>query len=353
VDNQNQPDREQPAPKPTSAPIEATPQAPPPSQPATSSAPQPKVISIWVLIILFFIFPPVALFIAFKHKTHHKLLPIFLWIYSCLMLVIFGNIAFSILPKLRELYNSANTPYPGTTNFVVWSFIAFLIIEIIFGAIVNKILKTAGILSKKLLLLSLLFFVIDMIAPAFIVFGVISPIYSLVSNVGEMKSNNKNVLVTPTPDPTADWKTYTNNKYGYSISYPTENYARVYCINANTQPNDNVNFSLWNKKISSEIKDPTNVCPLDTYSLLISLVELESKLDNRYSIKTEYILIDGESAVKKTAEFIGDCNEPLICKQWQINISTTHKDQDYFIYFYDKENEALFDQILSTLKFTE
>jgi hypothetical protein len=25
---------------------------------------------------------------------------------------------------------------------------------------------------------------------------------------------------TPTPDPTADWKTYTNTKYGYSIKYP-------------------------------------------------------------------------------------------------------------------------------------
>lgn len=27
-------------------------------------------------------------------------------------------------------------------------------------------------------------------------------------------------ISTPTPDPTAGWKTYTNKKYGYSISYP-------------------------------------------------------------------------------------------------------------------------------------
>ena len=30
------------------------------------------------------------------------------------------------------------------------------------------------------------------------------------------------VVATPTPDPTANWKTYTNTKYGYSIKYPPE-----------------------------------------------------------------------------------------------------------------------------------
>jgi len=28
------------------------------------------------------------------------------------------------------------------------------------------------------------------------------------------------LVATPTPDPTANWKTYTNEKYGYSIKYP-------------------------------------------------------------------------------------------------------------------------------------
>jgi len=30
------------------------------------------------------------------------------------------------------------------------------------------------------------------------------------------------LISTPTPDPTANWKTYTNTKYGYSIKYPPE-----------------------------------------------------------------------------------------------------------------------------------
>jgi len=30
------------------------------------------------------------------------------------------------------------------------------------------------------------------------------------------------VVPTPTPEPTADWKIYTNTKYGYSIKYPSE-----------------------------------------------------------------------------------------------------------------------------------
>ncbi len=30
------------------------------------------------------------------------------------------------------------------------------------------------------------------------------------------------VLATPTPDPTADWETYTNEKYGYLIKYPSQ-----------------------------------------------------------------------------------------------------------------------------------
>lgn len=29
------------------------------------------------------------------------------------------------------------------------------------------------------------------------------------------------LVVTPTPDPTANWKTYTNTKYGFEIKYPT------------------------------------------------------------------------------------------------------------------------------------
>lgn len=29
---------------------------------------------------------------------------------------------------------------------------------------------------------------------------------------------------TPTPDPTADWKTYTNTTYGYTFSYPSKTY---------------------------------------------------------------------------------------------------------------------------------
>ncbi|HUQ85727.1 MAG TPA: hypothetical protein VM077_05360 [Candidatus Limnocylindrales bacterium] len=152
---------------------------------------------------------------------------------------------------------------------------------------------------------------------------------------------------------TAGWKTHTNEKYGYSIKYPSENYVRVYCIGANTQPDDNVSFSLWDKQIYNVTKDPTNTCPLDGHSLLVSKIELEEHRRYPFKTETENLLIDGEKAIKKTDMFDGDCGAYYQCKPWQISISLTHKNQNFYIYFYDKENEDMFDQILQTLKFAK
>ncbi len=201
------------------------------SIPVTQLPSSTKTRPIWIVILLFFIFPPVALLIAFKQKSHHKLLPIFLWIYAGLILTTLSSIVFSSLPQLHELHKSTNTPFPEMTNFAVWGLTAFLIIQIIFGFIINIALKTIGSLSKNLLIITLLFFVVDMISPIFIVLGVNSAINNVVSNVGEVNSTTKTLLITPSPIPTtskltgqstdtSDWKIYTNSTDGYSIKYP-------------------------------------------------------------------------------------------------------------------------------------
>jgi len=39
---------------------------------------------------------------------------------------------------------------------------------------------------------------------------------------GPQPTPTPGLVATPTPDPTANWKTYTNTKYGYSIKYPED-----------------------------------------------------------------------------------------------------------------------------------
>lgn len=60
---------------------------------------------------------------------------------------------------------------------------------------------------------------------AFIFVGAVFGAYKLGQKQvqpGSQPTPTSMVVATPTPDPTADWKTYTNTKYGYSIKYPED-----------------------------------------------------------------------------------------------------------------------------------
>jgi len=50
---------------------------------------------------------------------------------------------------------------------------------------------------------------------------------------------------TPTPDPTADWKTYTNSEYGYSIKYPTSFTTQLLSAGAGNKEADSTTRNLF------------------------------------------------------------------------------------------------------------
>lgn len=183
-----------------------------------------KHTPVWLVILLFFLFSPVALVIMFKEKYYHKTLPILLWIYAIVLLLVVGSLTFVILPKLSALYAQLQTDNPiSFLRILNGSFLIILIGQILFGFWARKKVLAIGFLSKKILTLCLLFILIDAIAPSFIVLSIVEPIYKLTSSI-DTNTVTPPTTHTPTPttNPTANWKTYTNPEFGFEISAPPD-----------------------------------------------------------------------------------------------------------------------------------
>lgn len=179
---------------------------------------------------------------------------------------------------------------------------------------------------------------------------------------------------SPTPDPTANWKTYTNTQYEYTIKYPanylvgfcdelagefiessgselqvdilpfTEDIAQKYC------PNELDNFLrilVFDIKIFNEFNKP--------------LPELADSIyqQQKSHFKTTYI----SSLTKSKFDGYDNC-EYLFSgpSLFMLGGSESVKDGKYKVIFFQKDanvyslylkNSGLFDQILSTFKFTE
>jgi len=168
------------------------------------------------------------------------------------------------------------------------------------------------------------------------------------------------VKPTPTPDPTADWKTYTNSQYSFLIKYPDDYFKfqdsqsdvlknGVFVATSAPQGGNSPKFlgpkDVWlNAGVGAN-----NVSDLDQY------IDLFSQSFN-VSQKTP-VTIDGVGGYRVTytipdmagaANVIASYNfEVILLKNNNIyTISLTAHDQDILI-----NNQKMFDQILSTFKF--
>jgi hypothetical protein len=143
-------------------------------------------------------------------------------------------------------------------------------------------------------------------------------------------------LATPTaaPDPTANWKTYTNSKYEFEFKYPSDWDVRESDFN---YTNAIVEFEKDKSVVLSILSDQKKYNSLDQYLGTQNSVAKDISVGN---IPAKYI------------SFLGDGGHTLSYKR--LVFFTEEKnvlDLYYNWEFYDKnESDKTFDQILSTFK---
>lgn len=145
------------------------------------------------------------------------------------------------------------------------------------------------------------------------------------------------------------WVEFTDYDNGYSIKFPPNVYTRQNCIGEG--------FLLQENKSSPPLSE-SRMCDRDhPYHLEISINNKPATVpitDKYYKVTVKKITIDGIP----TNIYVSDLTyEPganeMQWREWFKEVFVEKNGKYYNIYFQDKENEKLFDQILSTFKFLD
>jgi hypothetical protein len=165
---------------------------------------------------------------------------------------------------------------------------------------------------------------------------------------------------TPTPDPTADWKTYTNEKYGFEFKYPSKKAAEFLEEPYNGFCNDDkrrgvVSLLLWPE--GKKLPVVGEEIGVNDVSLFIYGEENKENLSTEKWVekncpqllsgyKKENYEISGLSAVKYTR-----IDEGMGAPGIQPYIFLLKNNKLFYIHPYG--NKDIFDQILATFKFLD
>lgn len=154
-------------------------------------------------------------------------------------------------------------------------------------------------------------------------------------------------IPSPTPDlytegtrsATANWKTYTNIKYGYLIKYPSD---------VKLEPSTEEAIGFYRNEVAkSGTGGQGRCCGMTIYSRTYDSVSIESQ-----SRPIETINVGGYSALRWSDDppFFDDIWIPNPDKRGavRITISTLNAIDPY-----NKEDYEIFEQILSTFRFTQ
>jgi hypothetical protein len=151
---------------------------------------------------------------------------------------------------------------------------------------------------------------------------------------------------TPTSNPTANWETYTNSENGYLVKFPKTEFTRLGCmgeeLTAAKKGSDNRPSPMV--MIACE-RDGRYTLETKTYNSIQPLPN-ETKY---YNIEEKNLMLAGLPAVQFTYTFTNIEEGPF--PKWYTIVWINKNGKTYEIYFGDKSNLELFDQILSTFKF--
>lgn len=159
---------------------------------------------------------------------------------------------------------------------------------------------------------------------------------------------NPNPSPTSTIDPTANWKTYTNTKYGYTLMYPQEWQILTPGLSDATTsslPTINSPCELTTELVCSQIVVNINE-KLEAPNTISN--KTNTKLDNKdaTAFQISQPNVNGNGMLRYAVE----------TKQnnytYTITYSETQKDGHFITDMNDWKNKKIFDQILSTFKFT-
>lgn len=161
-----------------------------------------------------------------------------------------------------------------------------------------------------------------------------------------MLANYQTPVVSPTPtpttDPTADWKTYTNEKFGFSFKYPQE-------LNFITDTTDKfvengINNSMILVQNYDGLKEPGNKPENLQLMILVANTKGEFNMENLSSPITS--TINGITLTKGTTTIKMQRVPVVIFNTSPHNVALALNTPD-------STQKDLFDQILSTFKFTQ
>lgn len=152
---------------------------------------------------------------------------------------------------------------------------------------------------------------------------------------------------TKVDDPTANWTSYENIKNGYSLKYPSEIFARKLC------PSEELLLQLKSEGVTDDTKE-AETCARDSSFDLEILTSVPSRQepisDKIFTVTKNEILVGGEKAIK----YITTHSDPESSAQpWRAEVNVDHNGKRYVISFGVKDKEDVFDQILTTFKFTD
>jgi|SRR3989344_1463774 len=160
------------------------------------------------------------------------------------------------------------------------------------------------------------------------------------SQVGKQPPPTPTVMQpTPTPDPTANWKTYTNQTYGFTIKYPPT--FSIEDVSSKSPP-----FSIFIKDTTIQVpfEGGTMINPYILVDIKPEKLSLDDYLATYPNLKVQEKKTINGTVFTKVEVTMGITQPPMYLASINGNILGI---SNFYL------NEQTFDQIFSTFKFTD
>ena len=199
--------------------------------------------------------------------------------------------------------------------------------------------------------------------PHLIGFMVFLAVFILGFYFGTRKLNHSELpapTISPTPaasvDPTANWKTYINARYNYSIKYPSDwkiinNLNGSISINSSDFQQNEKNFTEIEAKTGASliIYEPIEGNPSLLEQTKGQIIKGNDLIEDKINTDIEEITVDGQKGILYTLHAV---NSPSL-KEFHAMFIKNGKVYSSTLTYFSEKYKDVYKKILSTFKFTE
>lgn len=169
--------------------------------------------------------------------------------------------------------------------------------------------------------------------------------------IEEKSQETMEALQTPTPDPTADWETYSNNEFGFSFKYPG------HFVNDGLIAGPLTGQSNFIRSFSepSTLREGTDA-PFDGFSLYIITNTNTESFDEYISNEIDEMNSNEFSRMQGAVENTFPLGTALLADLQGYYYIPTPNNESVIVFAYLEANDSFqssFDQILSTFEFLD